>query len=454
VTAQQVLYGISFGRNELIRIDTTTGVGTTIAPLSSSMLPAGLAFRGTTLYTWDNNANRIRELNLATGATVNTIDIGIATFLGEGDLAFRSDGTGFVTGFSPGPLWRFDVTTPSSTLLGNNLPAVMDALAFDASDVLYGLSQSAVLGIGSDPSTRLYTINQATGSATLVGSTGLTNFSTAGLAFDTNGDLYAALGLNGGSPFNGNGASSLYRIDPTTGTATLIGSIGITGVSGLAFGPPPPAGVTVMESAGATNVAEGGAVDTYTVVLTTLPTANVTITLNPGPQLTVAPASLTFTPTNWNVPQTVTVTAVDDAVVEGAQTSTITHTATSTDAGYNGITIAGVTVNITDNDAAPPLPPTGGGEGSYTGSSGPTGSEGSFGFGRHSRRPVLAGPFVQRRGRRLVLNVSHGDPTPAETAEEQRTIPAWSIAATMLLALGAAVVAWRSRSRRAWHGFK
>ena len=60
-----------------------------------------------------------------------------------------------------------------------------------------------------------------------------------------------------------------------------------------------------------------------------------------------------FNETNWNVSQTVTVTAVDDAVDEGATyTGSITHTATSTDANYNGIGIASLTANITDNDLA------------------------------------------------------------------------------------------------------
>jgi len=111
-------------------------------------------------------------------------------------------------------------------------------------------------------------------------------------------------------------------------------------------------GVIVTESDGSTNVTEGGATDSYTIVLKTAPTANVTITINPGLQLTVSPTTLTFTPTNWNVPQTVRVAAVDDTVVEGVHTDTITHTATSADPNYNGIPIASVTVNITDNDVA------------------------------------------------------------------------------------------------------
>ncbi|WP_226595132.1 hypothetical protein, partial [Microseira wollei] len=51
-------------------------------------------------------------------------------------------------------------------------------------------------------------------------------------------------------------------------------------------------------------------------------------------------------------PQTVTVTATNDNVAEGNHSGTISHTATSSDANYNGITINSVTANITDNDIA------------------------------------------------------------------------------------------------------
>ena len=56
------------------------------------------------------------------------------------------------------------------------------------------------------------------------------------------------------------------------------------------------------------------------VVLNTQPTANVTIALSSSDPAegTVIPASLVFTSANWNVAQTVTVTGVDDAVVDGA----------------------------------------------------------------------------------------------------------------------------------------
>ena len=55
------------------------------------------------------------------------------------------------------------------------------------------------------------------------------------------------------------------------------------------------------------------------MVLNTQPTADVTIALSSSDTTegTVGPASLTFTTANWNVAQTVTVTGVDDAVVDG-----------------------------------------------------------------------------------------------------------------------------------------
>jgi hypothetical protein len=112
------------------------------------------------------------------------------------------------------------------------------------------------------------------------------------------------------------------------------------------------AGVTVSESGGSTDVTEGGATDSYTVVLTSQPTHDVTITLSGGTQCTVSPSPLIFDANNWNTAQTVTVTAADDAVVEGAHSCTITQTATSTDTSYGGIAIADVTGTITDNDTA------------------------------------------------------------------------------------------------------
>jgi len=117
----------------------------------------------------------------------------------------------------------------------------------------------------------------------------------------------------------------------------------------------PPKGVTITETSGSTNVVEGGATDTYRVVLRTMPTATVTITVTGGTQVTVSPATLNFTAANWSNPQTVTVTAVNDAILEGTHSYYITHTAVSTDTDYNAVGITSVVAIISDNDTPTPL---------------------------------------------------------------------------------------------------
>ncbi len=130
-------------------------------------------------------------------------------------------------------------------------------------------------------------------------------------------------------------------------------TLGTTLTQDIAITDNDSAGVTITQSGGNTTVTEGGATDTYQVVLNSQPTADVIVNLTPNAQLTTNATSLTFTAANWNVAQTVTVTAVDDAVIEGNHTGTITHAVTSADNSYNAITVNSVNASITDNDAAP-----------------------------------------------------------------------------------------------------
>src|SRR5262245_31655305 len=70
---------------------------------------------------------------------------------------------------------------------------------------------------------------------------------------------------------------------------------------------------------------EQGAKTTFTIVLVRQPTDNVAVALsssNPA-EGTVSPGSVTFTPDNYDAPQTVTITGVDDDLVDGNQNYTI-----------------------------------------------------------------------------------------------------------------------------------
>ncbi|MEQ1701777.1 MAG: S8 family serine peptidase, partial [Ilumatobacteraceae bacterium] len=66
------------------------------------------------------------------------------------------------------------------------------------------------------------------------------------------------------------------------------------------------------------DVTEGGATDTYMIVLDTAPTADVTVSITDDADCTADLTEVVFTTANWNVAQTVTVTAVDDLLAEGS----------------------------------------------------------------------------------------------------------------------------------------
>ena len=112
-------------------------------------------------------------------------------------------------------------------------------------------------------------------------------------------------------------------------------------------------GITVAPTTGL-GTTESGGIDTFSVVLNSQPTANVTISITSDDttEVTTSTAMLTFTPANWDAPQIVTVTGVDDPVADGDQLVRIlTGAAASADGDYAGIDPANVEVTNTDNDS-------------------------------------------------------------------------------------------------------
>ena len=97
---------------------------------------------------------------------------------------------------------------------------------------------------------------------------------------------------------------------------------------------------------------DGGTAD-LRVALKTQPAAAVAVTLSSSdPTEGVVTAPLDFTPQNWNVSQTVTVSGVDDGVDDGDISYTITATATSSDPDYAALAPVAVTLTNRDNDVA------------------------------------------------------------------------------------------------------
>jgi len=115
---------------------------------------------------------------------------------------------------------------------------------------------------------------------------------------------------------------------------------------------------TVRQSSQVAAVTEGGTTGSYTMQLASAPTANVTINLavSPGGQVNFSPSSLVFTSMNWDQPQTVDLSAVDDAVHEATLVAQVSHSIASGDSRYAVLVPANVAVTVNDND--PVIAPT------------------------------------------------------------------------------------------------
>ena len=91
------------------------------------------------------------------------------------------------------------------------------------------------------------------------------------------------------------------------------------------------AGYRVSESGGHSSVIESGAGDTLSITLVKAPTDNVmlaVVSVDIG-EVTLGTNTLTFTPSNWNVAQTVNLSAVEDGEADGDQITTTTVTVAS-----------------------------------------------------------------------------------------------------------------------------
>ena len=143
------------------------------------------------------------------------------------------------------------------------------------------------------------------------------------------------------------------QIDERVEAVSITGTMGAEGfeVSGttLSIADNDTRGVHISRTT--LTVPEGGD-ETYTVALTSEPTGDVTVTpsVNGSSDVTVSGA-LTFTPTDWEQAQTVTVTAADDADGEN-DTATISHAIGGADYGANGVTPDDVSVTVDDDETA------------------------------------------------------------------------------------------------------
>ncbi len=115
---------------------------------------------------------------------------------------------------------------------------------------------------------------------------------------------------------------------------------------------------------------EGGGQAQFSVVLNTIPSGNITVTGITTSDITegsVSPTNISFGPADWNIPQTITLTGIDDSMSDGNISYTVVFPNASAinvlDAVYNGLALssAGSFTNQDDDTKGfniTPLAPT------------------------------------------------------------------------------------------------
>ena len=154
-------------------------------------------------------------------------------------------------------------------------------------------------------------------------------------------------------------------VDAANATVTISGTTASTAVTApddvtLEVTDDDTKGVTLSTT---TVSVDEGATATYTVKLDSEPTADVVVTpaSDDTGAVTVSTAAaddtLTFTASNWDTPQTVTVTGVEDA--DNADESvTVSHTVSGEGSGYRRVSVDDVSVTVDDDEPSDATPPT------------------------------------------------------------------------------------------------
>lgn len=205
--AAPILYSVqSNGDDHLYSIDAATGVATDLGLVDFGDAE-GLAFVGSTLYAIGGTVDEFWNITTPPGALVGAtgdregIDAGLDYDPTSGTMYNRNDED----------LYTINLATGNATLVGGD-ETFTDGLAIDGSGNAFGID-----GIFTDS---LYSIDLATGNANLIGGLGLGNISVQfGLTF-VGSTLYAL-----------NDSGNIYTLNTTTGAATFVSSTTCQGVA-------------------------------------------------------------------------------------------------------------------------------------------------------------------------------------------------------------------------------
>ena len=112
--------------------------------------------------------------------------------------------------------------------------------------------------------------------------------------------------------------------------------------------------VVATQTGGTSAVNEGSTTDSFSLVLSEAPVNNVVVDVqNQAPtRLSVSTATVTFTPANWNVPQSISLQAIDDAVFNGNNVALVRFSVRNgSDPAFVSSFAQTIEIRVTDNDA-------------------------------------------------------------------------------------------------------
>ena len=191
---------------------------------------------------------------------------------------------------------------------------------------------------GWEPSTLTYTVslaNQPVSSEVITISGSATQFTIAPSSLTFTSSNYATaqtvtVSILSASAL-GKWTSYIYHTDSNLGFASCSSAISSSGAFGVTIYNSQTQALLINNSP----VMIEGASATYSIKLSVVPTASVTVSITATSSLSFSPTSLTFTTSNWGTYQVVTVTSkISNSNTNGANAVTITHKATSTDTKY------------------------------------------------------------------------------------------------------------------------
>ena len=166
---------------------------------------------------------------------------------------------------------------------------------------------------------------------------------------DTAGSASIAVNLSGANPLAGDRITATATVDLGAGA---YGDTSEFALNGIAVAP----GISVSPTSGLTTSEAGGTAN-IDFILDAAPLSDVTIALSVDQvtEASLSTPSLTFTPTNWNQTQSVTLTGLQDDTNDGDTAyKLITAVANSKDSAYDGMAVADVAlINLAVANSAP-----------------------------------------------------------------------------------------------------